>query len=391
MIIAVAAESDLILYDTQQLTPFAHLQKIHYTRLTDLAWSSNGRLLVACSTDGFCTLLTFDLNELGTPYVKEESEVEESFLNISGCEELEKDIVENKNKDEKPKKESFLLQWANKTKDDGKKTSEVKIFGNDNNEECKENKNNNESKIVDDSVNEIGSTGDIQKCSSIRDTVSVETINISDNPEKIEVTKKKMQRRIVPIQLSSPCNSNKKQVTGTKVTPTRRKGKSSDTNHSREAKTKSLMQFLKSTNKPSDVAENISEESSNARDAWNNETKTKEIVVDEDDLAETIPDFKLQLEDSTSPSKPQNTGNSKENIQSMDIGDENHGDVEMTSVETTENKSKKEECHDEKISLPITNDPKNESQPSNKSNVKKTPRRIELITLSSPKHKKQKK
>jgi len=38
MIFAVATENAILLYDTQQIAPFARIARIHYTRLTDVAW-----------------------------------------------------------------------------------------------------------------------------------------------------------------------------------------------------------------------------------------------------------------------------------------------------------------------------------------------------------------
>lgn len=112
MILAVGTDHDIILYDTQQFAPFAYFKDIHYTRLTDLAWSKDGSLLLASSTDGFCSLITFEQNELGVPYVKDDSEIEESVLDVSGCEELEKDETSDVSK---PKKPNFLETWAKTT------------------------------------------------------------------------------------------------------------------------------------------------------------------------------------------------------------------------------------------------------------------------------------
>lgn len=122
MIFAVGTDHDVILYDTQQSVPFGRFQEIHYTRLTDLTWSKDGRLLIASSTDGFCALITFDLDELGVPYVREESETEENAMDVSGCEELEKDEREEiekeagtNSKTKERKRPSFIEQWAIKT------------------------------------------------------------------------------------------------------------------------------------------------------------------------------------------------------------------------------------------------------------------------------------
>lgn len=69
MIFAVATKSSVYLYDTQQSMPIGLISNIHYTRLTDLAWSHDGRILIVSSTDGFCTLITFAADELGVEYV----------------------------------------------------------------------------------------------------------------------------------------------------------------------------------------------------------------------------------------------------------------------------------------------------------------------------------
>ncbi|KAJ8721164.1 hypothetical protein PYW07_001939 [Mythimna separata] len=65
MLLAVATKRSVLLYDTQQKTPIALINNIHYTRLTDLTWSPDGRTLVASSTDGYCSVITFADGELG--------------------------------------------------------------------------------------------------------------------------------------------------------------------------------------------------------------------------------------------------------------------------------------------------------------------------------------
>jgi chromatin assembly factor 1 subunit B len=68
MIFAVASENEVLLYDTQQRQPLAYFANLHYHTLSDLTWSHDGRLLVISSTDGYCTLITFDAEELGLIY-----------------------------------------------------------------------------------------------------------------------------------------------------------------------------------------------------------------------------------------------------------------------------------------------------------------------------------
>ncbi|CAG0915941.1 unnamed protein product [Notodromas monacha] len=73
IVFAVITEDALILYDTQSSLPFGKIANIHYTRLSDLAWSSDGRLLMVSSTDGFCSFVTFKPDELGELYVPGET------------------------------------------------------------------------------------------------------------------------------------------------------------------------------------------------------------------------------------------------------------------------------------------------------------------------------
>jgi chromatin assembly factor 1 subunit B len=72
MIFAIATKCSVYLYDTQQKIPFGLISNIHYTRLTDLSWSNDGRILLVSSTDGFCSIIQFADGELGKVY-KEQS------------------------------------------------------------------------------------------------------------------------------------------------------------------------------------------------------------------------------------------------------------------------------------------------------------------------------
>lgn len=68
MVYAIASKSSVYLYDTQQRMPFGSISNIHYARLTDVTWSSDGKILIASSFDGFCTLIGFEDGELGEVY-----------------------------------------------------------------------------------------------------------------------------------------------------------------------------------------------------------------------------------------------------------------------------------------------------------------------------------
>lgn len=88
MIFAVATKCSVYLYDTQQKLPFGLISNIHYTRLTDLAWSNDGNTLLVSSTDGYCSIVQFADGELGEIY-------EEQTI---------KDILAAKTAKEEPKK-----------------------------------------------------------------------------------------------------------------------------------------------------------------------------------------------------------------------------------------------------------------------------------------------
>lgn len=73
VVFAVGTEDSILLYDTQQITPFGYISNIHYHQLSDLAWSPDGRFLFVSSTDGYCTMVVFDEGEIGEVYVPEET------------------------------------------------------------------------------------------------------------------------------------------------------------------------------------------------------------------------------------------------------------------------------------------------------------------------------
>lgn len=68
VVFAVASEDSVLFYDTQQLFPFGYVSNIHYHTLSDISWSSDGAFLAISSTDGYCSFVTFETGELGTPF-----------------------------------------------------------------------------------------------------------------------------------------------------------------------------------------------------------------------------------------------------------------------------------------------------------------------------------
>nr|XP_002127701.1 chromatin assembly factor 1 subunit B-like isoform X1 [Ciona intestinalis] len=101
-IFAVASNDTVVMYDTQQVLPFAVISNIHYASITDLSWSSDGLFLVISSRDGFCSLVEFDKNELGeifTPPSKEENtESTESKMEQTNNQDMAMEVSDVKEK-----------------------------------------------------------------------------------------------------------------------------------------------------------------------------------------------------------------------------------------------------------------------------------------------------
>ncbi|KAF8473917.1 WD40-repeat-containing domain protein [Kalaharituber pfeilii] len=68
MVYAVATQDAVLIYDTHQQTPICVVSNLHYAAFTDLTWSSDGLTLLMTSTDGFCSVVIFEPDELGQVY-----------------------------------------------------------------------------------------------------------------------------------------------------------------------------------------------------------------------------------------------------------------------------------------------------------------------------------
>lgn len=64
-IFAIATEDSVYIYDTQNILPFCYATGIHYSNLSDLSWSQDGKILSVTSIDGFCSFIIFKDGELG--------------------------------------------------------------------------------------------------------------------------------------------------------------------------------------------------------------------------------------------------------------------------------------------------------------------------------------
>ncbi|XP_060185680.1 chromatin assembly factor 1 subunit FAS2 isoform X2 [Lycium barbarum] len=75
LIFAVATLNSLYIYDTESVQPIAIVAGLHYAAITDIAWSATGKYLALSSQDGYCTLLEFDNEELGSTFCNPEKEI----------------------------------------------------------------------------------------------------------------------------------------------------------------------------------------------------------------------------------------------------------------------------------------------------------------------------
>lgn len=179
LVFAVATQKSVIIYDTQQISPIAVISNIHYTRLTDVAWSSDGKILVVSSTDGYCSIIHFQDGELGTIYKAEKSII----INNLTINKINQKLTDNNNKlsDKKNQKEEILAEChtdamdIDSTKDD--KTNVV--FCTPNDDEKKDN------------INDKLKTNDICDGSQdikliYNDTSTIENTNVINNNKKPE-------------------------------------------------------------------------------------------------------------------------------------------------------------------------------------------------------------
>ncbi|XP_004288334.1 PREDICTED: chromatin assembly factor 1 subunit FAS2 isoform X1 [Fragaria vesca subsp. vesca] len=67
IVFAVPLLDSLYIYDTQSVAPIAILAGLHYAAITDITWSPDARFLALSSQDGYCTIVEFENDELGSP------------------------------------------------------------------------------------------------------------------------------------------------------------------------------------------------------------------------------------------------------------------------------------------------------------------------------------
>ncbi|KRZ73754.1 Chromatin assembly factor 1 subunit B [Trichinella papuae] len=71
-VFAVFCKEEVYFYDTERNYPFGFARGLHYGNITDANWSQDGRFLIISSWDGYCSIIFFEENELGTPLNEDE-------------------------------------------------------------------------------------------------------------------------------------------------------------------------------------------------------------------------------------------------------------------------------------------------------------------------------
>ncbi|KAF8405848.1 hypothetical protein HHK36_007925 [Tetracentron sinense] len=69
LVFAVATLNSLYIYDTESVPPIVILAGLHYAAITDIAWSPDAKYLALSSQDGYCTVVEFENDELGSPII----------------------------------------------------------------------------------------------------------------------------------------------------------------------------------------------------------------------------------------------------------------------------------------------------------------------------------
>lgn len=61
----------MLIGDTASSSPLAVIRNIHLARISDITWAANGLALIVSSTDGYCSIITFEKGELGDEFTVE--------------------------------------------------------------------------------------------------------------------------------------------------------------------------------------------------------------------------------------------------------------------------------------------------------------------------------
>lgn len=72
MIFAAGTLDSVFLFTTESTRPIISIGNIHYSPITDIAWKFDASLIGISSSDGYCSFVTFENNDLGEKLSKEE-------------------------------------------------------------------------------------------------------------------------------------------------------------------------------------------------------------------------------------------------------------------------------------------------------------------------------
>jgi chromatin assembly factor 1 subunit B len=64
MVYAIATSSAVLIFSTEKTQPLFGMGNYHYAALTDLSWRGS-EMLALSSSDGYCSFMVFEKNELG--------------------------------------------------------------------------------------------------------------------------------------------------------------------------------------------------------------------------------------------------------------------------------------------------------------------------------------
>lgn len=64
IVFAISTMDNVMIYSTASLAPLAVFGNVHFALINDLVFFSSSHLIV-CSSDGMCSFVFFDENELG--------------------------------------------------------------------------------------------------------------------------------------------------------------------------------------------------------------------------------------------------------------------------------------------------------------------------------------
>lgn len=311
--------------------PFGCVSNIHYARLTDLTWSSDGNILIVSSIDGFCTVITFEVGELGKVYDK-------SLPNY------ELDDKENPTKSKRTSPKGGVKRKPNEMGETFK-TEPIKIIQTD----------------QDDSKRIIV---------EIPETI-IATAETFESPEcKI--------KQATPIAIRREPRTTPSASGTPKMTDTQQPS----TSNSQKAKPIAIRRQPRSILSSSALFNKSSADQDEALDAW-------PIPIDTLQKSENSA-FKEVKKQPKKSMEPVETSNDTQNLRLIYDGDSESALVIPTFNSNTEinpsNSDNKGSTRDEPKKTETT---ASEPAESNDSKNQKTPRRVQLRTISTPKSKKQ--